>query len=194
MLDGERLKGRWHLVRMKPRRGEKTEPWLLIKAEDEFARSAGDPEITDEETTSLLSGRTNEELAAAGRSCAPTTQRARVAGAPQELLPDIGKIAARARACCRRSSNRASPRRASKPPTGPNWIHEIKYDGYRIQARIDGRQDPAADATRARLDRRASAASPPRSRELGLGSALIDGEIVVEDDGGIPIFSHLQAI
>ena len=39
--------------------GEKTEPWLLIKAEDEFARQPGEPEITDEETTSLLSGRTN---------------------------------------------------------------------------------------------------------------------------------------
>src|ERR1700727_896309 len=50
-VDGLRLKGRWHLVRMKPKRGEKSEPWLLIKAEDEFARHPGDPEITEEETT-----------------------------------------------------------------------------------------------------------------------------------------------
>src|SRR5579871_5488276 len=63
-LDGGRLKGRWHLVRMRPRRGEKTEPWLLIKSEDEFARQPGEPEIVDEEVTSALTSVTNEELAA----------------------------------------------------------------------------------------------------------------------------------
>ena len=40
-LDGTRLKGRWHLVRIRPRSGEKTEPWLLIKSDDEFARRCG---------------------------------------------------------------------------------------------------------------------------------------------------------
>ncbi len=58
-LDGTRLKGRWHLVRMRPRSGEKTEPWLLIKSDDAFARDRGDREITDEEATSHISGRTN---------------------------------------------------------------------------------------------------------------------------------------
>src|SRR5690349_8954715 len=65
-LGGSRLKGRWHLVRIRPRPGEKTEPWLLMKSEDEFARHAGAAEITDEETTSTLSGRTNAQLAAEG--------------------------------------------------------------------------------------------------------------------------------
>src|SRR5437588_590684 len=46
LLDGTRLKGLWHLVRIRPRKGEKTEPWLLMKAEDEFARHPGDHEIT----------------------------------------------------------------------------------------------------------------------------------------------------
>src|SRR5690348_11857472 len=45
-LDGSRLEGKWHLVRMRPKPGEKTEPWLLFKSEDEFARGPGDPEIT----------------------------------------------------------------------------------------------------------------------------------------------------
>src|SRR6516162_10070986 len=66
VLAGHRLKGRWHLVRIRPKPGEKTDPWLLIKAEDEFARGTADPAITDEETTSFLSGRTTQELAAAG--------------------------------------------------------------------------------------------------------------------------------
>jgi bifunctional non-homologous end joining protein LigD len=61
-LDGTRLKGRWHLVRIRPRAGEKTEPWLLMKSDDEFARHVGDREITEEPTTSQLRGFTNEEL------------------------------------------------------------------------------------------------------------------------------------
>src|SRR5213082_1069597 len=55
-LHGQRLNGRWHLVRMRPRPGEKKEQWLLIKADDEFARPAGEGDITEEETTSAVSG------------------------------------------------------------------------------------------------------------------------------------------
>src|SRR5262249_28673710 len=65
-LEGARLKGKWHLVRIRPKRGEKTDPWLLIKSDDLFARRPGAAEITDEELTSALSGRTTEELAADG--------------------------------------------------------------------------------------------------------------------------------
>ena len=79
-----------------------------------------------------------------------------------------------------------------KPPTGPDWIHEIKHDGYRIQARIDGNK--VRLLTRHGLDWTARFRGIADAlAELGLGSALIDGEIVVEDDGGITNLSHLQA-
>src|SRR5207342_3167425 len=87
LLDGTRLRGLWHLVRIRPRKGEKTEPWLLMKAEDEFARQPGDREITEEETTSYLSGRTNAELAAAGDIRADHAARGRIAKARQRPLP-----------------------------------------------------------------------------------------------------------
>src|SRR5580700_3248661 len=54
-LEGKRLKGAWHLVRMKPRRGETREQWLLLKASDGYARDASEPELVEEEMTSLLS-------------------------------------------------------------------------------------------------------------------------------------------
>ena len=79
-----------------------------------------------------------------------------------------------------------------KPPSGPKWIHEIKYDGYRMQARIDGRKIRLL--TRKKLDwteRFRSIADALKA--LGLGSALIDGEIVVEDASGISSFNDLQA-
>jgi bifunctional non-homologous end joining protein LigD len=191
-LDGTRLKGRWHLVRMRPRSGEKAEPWLLIKADDEFGRHMGDREITDEEATSQISGRTNEELAATGEIRKDHAERVRAAKPRKTIPPNIGKLSG-ARAgllpaflepCL------ASP--CERPPSGPKWIHEIKYDGYRMQARIDGRK--VRLLTRKKLDwteRFLSIADALKA--LGLGSALIDGEIVVEDASGISSFNDLQA-
>ena len=191
-LDGARLKGKWHLVRMKPRRGEKTEPWLLIKSDDEFARQAGDPEITDEEVTSHISGRTNEELAAAGTLRVDHEQRAATARARRRLLPDVGKVPGARKGLLPTflEPSLASP--CDKPPSGPKWIHEIKHDGYRIQARINGRETRLL--TRKSLDWTARFRTIADAlAELGLASALIDGETVVEDEKGISSLNNLQA-
>jgi bifunctional non-homologous end joining protein LigD len=61
-LDGEKLKGRWHLVRMAPRRGEKRKNWLLIKARDEEARDPSDPNILIDEPQSVVSGRDIQQV------------------------------------------------------------------------------------------------------------------------------------
>ncbi len=191
-LDGARLKGNWHLVRMRPRRGEKTEPWLLIKSDDEFARQAGDPEITDEEVTSHLSGRTNEELAAAGDLRVDHAARTAAARGRKRILPDAGKVAGARKGLLPTflEPSLASP--CDKPPSGPKWIHEIKHDGYRIQARINGRETRLF--TRKALDWTARFRSIADALAgLGLGSALIDGEIVVEDEKGISSLNNLQA-
>src|SRR5262247_612405 len=62
-LDGEKLHGRWHLVRMRRRSGEKKDPWLLIKANDEAARGARDPDILEDMPLSVVSGRSIPEIA-----------------------------------------------------------------------------------------------------------------------------------
>ena len=94
-LDGARLKGRWHLVRLRPRPGEKKEQWLLIKADDEFARQPGEPEITEQETTSHFSGLTTQELAALGELRADHAGRAKVIATRGQTLPDPGQSARR---------------------------------------------------------------------------------------------------
>ena len=191
-LDGARLKGNWHLVRMRPRRGEKTEPWLLIKSDDAFARQAGDPEITDEEVTSHLSGRTNDELAAAGDLRVDHAARAAAARGRKRILPNAGKVAGARKGLLPTflEPSLASP--CDKPPSGPKWIHEIKHDGYRIQARINGRETRLF--TRKALDWTARFRSIADALAgFGLGSALIDGEIVVEDEKGISSLNNLQA-
>jgi bifunctional non-homologous end joining protein LigD len=190
VLDGTRLKGLWHLVRIRPRKGEKTEPWLLMKADDEFARHPGDPEIT-EETTSHLSGRTNQELAAAGDIRVDHAARGKVAKARKRLLPDPGKVAGARKKLLPafHEPSLASP--CEKPPSGPKWIHEIKHNGYRLQARIDGAS--VRLLTRKGLDWTERFASIAAAiKKIGLASGLLDGEVVVEDGSGITSFNNLQ--
>ena len=116
-LEGDRLKGAWHLVRVKPRRGEKTEPWLLIKADDAFARPPGAPEITDEETTSRISGRTNAELAAEGTLRVDQGGRAAAARGRSLILPDVRGDPRRAQGTAA-GVHRAEPRGALRTAAG----------------------------------------------------------------------------
>jgi bifunctional non-homologous end joining protein LigD len=189
-LDGARLKGRWHLVRMRPRPGERTEPWLLMKSEDEFARPAGAPDILTEETTSAVSGQTTEELAAQGGLRADHAARADVARGRKRAMPDVSRVRGARKKLLPTFVEPSLARTAERPPIGPKWVHEIKHDGYRIEARIDGRE--VRLLTRTGLDWTERFASIAKAfGAFGLSSALIDGEIVVEDSG-ISSFNLLQ--
>jgi len=191
-LEGTRLKGKWHLVRIRPRRGEKNDPWLLIKSEDAFARAPGAPEITEEEKTSHKSGQTIEELAAKGTLREDHDARVKVAAARKLVLPDVRKVKGARKKILPAFVEPSLAASCDKPPSGVKWVHEIKFDGYRTQARIDGGK--VRLLTRKGLDwtdRFGSIAAALRG--LGLASAMLDGEIVVEDSAGIPSFPELQA-
>jgi bifunctional non-homologous end joining protein LigD len=191
-LEDGRLKGRWHLVRMRKKPNEKSVPWLLIKADDEYARQPGEREITEEETTSVLSGRTNKEVAAEGELRRDHQGRAQVARVRGVVLPDIAKTKSARKGLLPIFLPPSLAAPADVPPSGPQWVHEIKYDGYRIQARIDGNNIKLL--TRNNLDWTARFNSIAAAlKELRLGSALLDGEIVVEDANGIPSLGNLQA-
>jgi bifunctional non-homologous end joining protein LigD len=191
-LDGARLKGRWHLVRIRPRSGEKIEPWLLIKSDDNFARHVGDRDITDEEMTSQLSGLTTEQLASAGKVRKDHAARARMVKARKLVLPDISKLSGARRGLLPTFLEPSLASLCETPPSGHKWIHEIKYDGYRMQARIEGRKIRLL--TRKNLDWTERFLSVATAlNELTLGSAFIDGEIVVENASGISSFNDLQA-
>ena len=192
VLDGQRLKGRWHLVRIKAREREKSEPWLLIKAEDEFARHAGEPEITDEESTSVATGESNRDLEDRGELRSDHKARVTVAKRRKAALPNVGKIRGARKGLLPTFLEPSLASTCDKPPGGSKWVHEIKYDGYRMQARIDGRRIRLL--TRKQLDWTERFRSIADAlKELGLASALLDGEIVVEDAAGISNFGDLQA-
>jgi bifunctional non-homologous end joining protein LigD len=192
VLHGSRLQGRWHLVRMRPRPGEKKEQWLLIKGEDEFARQPGDLEVTEEETTSALSGRTTQELAADGELRKDHAARAQVKAERKAPPPDPQNMKGARKGILPAFLEPSLPQVSEVAPSGPKWVHEIKYDGYRIQARIDGGN--VRLLTRKALDWTSRFAPVAAAlKTLGLSSALLDGEVVVEDSAGFPNFALLQA-
>jgi bifunctional non-homologous end joining protein LigD len=211
-LDGEKLHGRWHLVRLRARPKERRDNWLLIKSKDEAARGPRGKDILEEEPLSVATGRSIDEIAdGKGKKRVwhsnrdakkePTKQKASVS-------KPAAKPRARAKAATKTSAQKKSARAAhdrlpdfvppslailhSDAPRGSDWLHEIKYDGYRIQARLD--RGKVRLLTRKNLDwthrfKPISAAVAALPAE----TALLDGELVVEDDKGISSFSLLQS-
>jgi bifunctional non-homologous end joining protein LigD len=192
-LHGEKLRGRWNLVRMKGRGNERQEPWQLIKEKDDEARPAAEYDVVEERPESVKGGR---RRAAGGESRAMKKPKATKAGKARKTRSSLSPPASRlpSGAVPAPLPLFLSPQLATlvdDPPEGDDWIYEVKYDGYRIVARIDG--DDVKLFTRNGNDwtsrLRALAAE---IAGLGLDSAWLDGEIVVPDEAGRPSFQLLQ--
>jgi len=199
-LEGERMKGEWVMFRLKGRPGERTENWMLKKVTDDQA--GGSMGLTERYLTSIMTGRTMQEIAAG-------KQAKELAGWKKGLKPSsrrkpgspCGKSSAPPPTRdpgFRRGDGKPPPFRAPQKatlvdhvPSGSAWLHEMKYDGYRCQLAIGG--GAAKVYTRSGLDW--SDKFPEivaAARELEVGSALLDGEIVALDENGRSSFSALQ--
>jgi bifunctional non-homologous end joining protein LigD len=211
-LHGDKLHGSWVLVRMKgDRYGGKRTNWLLIKHRDEYVREGEENNILDEDR-SVASGRSMADIKA-GKGRAPTPfMLAKGSKIKADATWDSNRgSAAEARAKTKATSvkaNKTVPAKAKKvsampdfvppqlcasverPPSGAAWCHEIKFDGYRVQLRIEDGE--VALNTRKGLDW--ADKFPAIAKEAGgLPDALVDGEIVAIDHDGLPDFSALQA-
>lgn len=191
-LAGEKLGGRWHLVRMAGRRGEKRENWLLIKSEDEFARDEKAPDILEERPDSVLSGRVIADVEGEAPGWSSKTGRIDPPAKTEDAVkPSAIKGTRKADDPGFVPPALATLRAAA--PTGSRWLHEIKFDGYRLQAHISGGR--ARLLTRSGLDwtEKFGEALPKALADLPAKTAIIDGELVVEASGGASDFSALQA-
>ncbi|WP_095115380.1 DNA ligase D [Pseudomonas sp. Irchel 3F3] len=174
-LQGEKLSGVWNLFRT--RLDGKKEQWMLVKSHDDQARSEADYSVVQAQPDSVLSDRTLvPRKAAAKKAAAPRASRKRTVKGPKVPLPA-----------------QLSPQLATlvdSPPSG-DWRYEVKFDGYRILARIEG--DDIRLFTRNGHD---WSSKMPRQiaalRELGLDAAWLDGEMVVADENGAADFQALQ--
>lgn len=195
-LFGEKLRGRWHLVRMQGRRGETRENWLLIKADDAEARDAKAPDILEEAPASVLSGRRVEELKDEAPTSPKPARRRKAAAAKTPVDEEKPEVSIPKAAKAEDLPDFIPPvlaTSATKAPTGERWLHEIKYDGYRLQARI--KKGKVSLRTRSGLDWTAKFGKtlPKALGALSAKTALIDGELVVESGSGASDFSALRA-
>ena len=205
-LFGERLKGRWTLARMSGRaaREEGYKNWLMIKSKDEWARPGdGDLLVEDDDARSVASQRTMAEIAEAADRVwtsegeVSTSYAAEQAGSVQAHTPPTWPVdPASLGAPAPELPEFVPPELATlidKPPAGEDWAHEIKFDGYRTQCRIENGR--AWMRTRTGLDwtDRFRAIADAAAR-LPVGQAILDGEIVALEPTGVSSFALLQEI
>lgn len=171
-LEGERLTGGWALILMKSRSGKKRENWLLVKECDEAADE--DLDLRKRWTKSVVSGRDFEGI----KQGAATGKGDILDADDNPDFPDFTE------------PQLASLRDA--PPEGDDWLHELKFDGYRIQALIAGGQVRLITRNGKDWTERYPKVAPALAA-LDCSSAAIDGELVALDDQGRSNFSALQA-
>ena len=187
-LHGVKLRGRWALIRMKGRGSEKQPPWLLVKDRDAAARAESEFSVVDEQPDSVAStptARARRAPAAApaalpdpAASPSPEAREPRLPGVaaalPDRLKPQLATL------------DEGVPRQAD-----PDWLYEMKFDGYRLLARLDHGE--------VRLYTRNGHDWAPKLphlvgalRRMPLETAWLDGEIVMLADNGAPSFQALQ--
>ncbi|MBV9993468.1 MAG: DNA ligase D [Alphaproteobacteria bacterium] len=202
-LDGEKLHGSWVLVRMRnDKYGKgKRNNWLLIKHHDAYENEGDADALLKKKDKSVASGRSLDQIEA-GKGKKPTAFMRKARFEADAVWQSKAK--SRKKTVTLKSEGpkiktvRSLPRfvepelcqSLERPPGGPGWAHEIKFDGYRVQARIeDGK---------CRLLTRKGLDWTPKFSEIAkaanaLPDCIVDGEIVALDHNGAPDFAALQA-
>ncbi len=195
-LQGEKLTGKWALVKIK---GDDPKAWLLVKDKDEHARSLEELDIVSARPESVVSGRGLAEVAAErdrlwhskskgkGGEVNPGGPAEGDGGAPLRLADVSGAV----RAPLPRTQPLALAMVVEAPPAGDEWLHEIKHDGYRIVARVEEGEVRLVS----RNGKDWTKEFPQVARAVGrlpAGTALLDGEVAAVLPSGATSFQALQ--
>lgn len=213
-LEGEKLRGGWALIRIRSReRRSDARTWLLVKEKDRFARPGSGPKLLDERSESVATGRDMDAIAseksAVWESSRPTGEDGPATKRPAALAPAISRKSAASASAVRRRSVKPGdiegarkgrapnvrapqqPTLVTSPPDGDGWLHEMKFDGYRVLARASGK-------TVRLVSRNGSDWTKRLPSVVGAVAALkadvvLDGEIAVLRADGTTSFQDLQA-
>ena len=212
-LNGKRLHGSWVLVRIKnDRTGGKRTNWLLIKHRDEFAKP-GEAQALLDSDQSVASGRSMTQIAGGkGKAPAPFMlahdsvksdaiwQSNREDKTQSVLQPGAAAKAPKlkSRPKAKGPTLKSMPafiepqlcKLVDRPPNTAGWGHEVKFDGYRAQLRVQGRK--ARIRTRSGLDWTEQFAAIAKKAER-LPDCIIDGEVCALGQDQMPSFAALQA-
>jgi bifunctional non-homologous end joining protein LigD len=187
VLHGERLKGKWALIRLRADRGKpsKRNNWLLIKEKDEFA-VPGEGDANMEIDASITTGRSLAEIAEGKTQWGSPKKTTRAAPPKPQARPAVAGKADKPHAFVPIQLCKI----ADYPPHGSGWAHEIKFDGYRLQVASGGgrgtvRTRKGLDWSHKFPELAADAARWP--------DAVVDGELCALAENHMPDFSALQA-
>lgn len=186
-LEGTKLQGKWKLIEFK----DDPKNWLLIKAPDDKACSETDYSITREEPLSALSGRALDEIANAQDStwCETACASMQKKKTPKIILPKLDNLVLKKT----NLPNSIDPQLAtlvSEPPSGAQWLHEIKFDGYRLLCVIDKDVKLITRGQKEWSDKFADIVKAVK--KLNLAGTILDGEIVALDENNRSNFQLLQ--
>ncbi len=225
-LQGEKLQGRWVLVRLRNRSERRSDKpnWLLIKHHDEYDRPLEEYDVTAEQPQSVKTGRTLEDLqvkanrrstvkkqaqktvarrAATAKKAAPKKAAPKKAAA--EKAAKNGQSRSRRKRTAKKRPPPAGAKKSSMPanidielatleaevPRGDHWLHEIKFDGYRIIARLTSGKVKLITRRHQDWTHRYKAIAQA-VQALPAESAILDGELVALLPSGVSSFQALQ--
>lgn len=188
ILKGKKLKGLWKLIRIN--HDDKT--WLLIKAKDEFTESIKKYDITVEEPNSVVTDHTLDEIADTSRNVwgKKGLEKAKI------KKSIVNKFTPKLNFNLKPSvvPKKISPQLATlvdKPPSGKQWLHEIKFDGYRIIAiKSKGKTSLFSRNNKDWTSKFKSIAE--EVDKIPIENLIFDGEIVVLDENKKSDFQALQ--
>lgn len=215
-LEGTKLQGAWSLIRMHGGRGRGgKEQWLLRKSPDAAARPLSEGDILEEQPTSALSGRDLAEIASGAKPKRRATRAVKrgakstrqAATATKEAKKPAGRARTRAKKTSpsKRTAKAPGARKAripdapqaqlatlvDAPPQGDDWIHEMKFDGYRMLGILD--KGEVRFLSRNGQDWTGKLQTlVPALQALDATQAVVDGEVVVQDEAGVSQFQLLQ--
>jgi bifunctional non-homologous end joining protein LigD len=198
VLHGKKLHGKWVLVRMGGKAANEAKPnWLLIKEHDEYEQTADDEPITEKAPNSVLTERDIDAIAREGdhvwQSNRPETSSQSKSSPAKRSTPFAPSDLPGKKEALPAFIPPQLASEAAAPPVGEHWVHELKLDGYRMQAHID-KSGKVRLYTRSGLDW--THRMPSIAREVGklsVESAILDGEVVVLAEDGQSSFAKLQA-
>lgn len=198
-LEGEKLHGRWNLVRMHgPQAGEDKENWLLIKENDDAAVPGSSDAVVEEYPASVATGRTLEEIAADPDRVWQSNREEKIEKvdkkAAKALSPSLVDPSKTPGARKGRFPGAIEPQLATlveEPPRGEDWLHELKFDGYRVLCEVrDGKIHIWTRNGKDWTDRFTPVAEAVA--QLPVREALLDGEVAVLEPDGTTSFQALQ--
>lgn len=163
VLKGRRLKGKWALVRLKGKASEKQENWLLLKEKDEYANTG---EVMSEFTTSIRTGRTMTEI-----------EKGEDEKITQNPFSSTGVQLAQL---------------VNTVPEGEDWLYELKYDGYRILAFMEGNSVRLITRNGNDYTERFQDVVSSLVEWAGGRAMILDGEMAITDPTGKTDFQALQ--